>query len=318
MTGILKAGAAALAFALSALPAEATDLEGLVQGDAVVNGVRLHYAVLGQGEPVLLLHGWPESLVAWRHVMPLLAKSGRRVWAIDLRGFGDSDKPAAGYELDNLARDVHEFIRSQHVADAQRGVDVVAHDIGSWVGHALAADYPADVRRLVLSEALLPAVAPAVAGIPDEAANLRTWHFAFNRLDDLPEILVQGREREYLAFLFQTKAIRRWRIDGAAFDDYVRQFAAPGAARAGFAYYRVNYSVSGLEQARARAKKPLAMPVLAVGASGGVGSALEKSLSPVAADVQGVVLDDCGHFLPDECPDEMVRAIQQFWASHPR
>lgn len=73
MTGIMKAGAAALAFALSALPAKATDLEGLVQGDAVVNGVRLHCAVLGQGEPVLLLHGWPESLVAWRHVMPLLA-----------------------------------------------------------------------------------------------------------------------------------------------------------------------------------------------------------------------------------------------------
>lgn len=156
MTGILKAGASAFALAMSSLSVQAGDLDGLVQGDAAVNGVRLHYAVIGEGEPVLLLHGWPESLIAWRQVMPLLAKSGRRVWAIDLRGFGDSDKPASGYELDNVARDVHEFIRSQHLSTAQAGVDVVAHDIGSWVGHALAADYPADVRRRVLSEALLP------------------------------------------------------------------------------------------------------------------------------------------------------------------
>jgi pimeloyl-ACP methyl ester carboxylesterase len=318
MTGILKAGASALALAMSSLSVQAGDLDGLVQGDAAVNGVRLHYVVIGEGEPVLLLHGWPESLIAWRQVMPLLVKSGRRVWAIDLRGFGDSDKPASGYELDNVARDVHEFIRLQHLSTAEGGIDVVAHDIGSWVGHALAADYPADVRRLVLSEALLPAVAPATAGIPDEAANLRTWHFAFNRLEDLPELLVQGREREYLAFLFQTKAIRRWRIDGAAFDEYVRQFSVPGAARAGFAYYRVNYSIAGLAQARARATRRLPMPVLAIGASGGVGSALEKSLAPIAADVQGVILEECGHFLPDECPDEMVRAILGFWASRTR
>jgi len=89
------------------------------------DGVRLHYAVAGQGEPVLLPHGWPESSIAWRHVMPLLAKSGRRVWAIDLRGFGDSDKPAGGDALDNVARDVHEFIRVERLADGGKGVDVV-------------------------------------------------------------------------------------------------------------------------------------------------------------------------------------------------
>lgn len=318
MTGSIKAGAAVLALGLGAALAQAADTGELRQGDAVVNGVRLHYAVVGQGEPVLLLHGWPESWIAWRHVMPLLAKSGRRVWAIDLRGFGDSDKPASGYELDNIARDLHEFIRAQRLADGGRGVDVVAHDIGSWAGHALAADYPADIRRLVLSEALLPALAPAATGVPDEAANLRTWHFAFNRLDDLPEILVRGREREYLTFLFETKSVRRWRIDGPTLDEYVRQFAAPGAARAGFDYYRVNYSATGLAQARVRGDKPLPMPVLAVGASGGVSGALLKTLQTVAADVQGVVLDDCGHFLPDECPDEFVHAITAFWASRPR
>ena len=318
MTDILKAGATALAIGMSSMFAQAADMPDLAQGDTVVNGVRLHYAVAGQGEPVLLLHGWPESWIAWRHVMPMLAKTGRRVWAIDLRGYGDSDKPASGYDLDNVARDVHEFIRAQHLADGGRGVDVVTHDIGTWTGHALAANHPADVRRLVLSEALLPALAPAATGIPDEAANLRTWHFAFNRLDDLPEALIQGREREYLAFLFQTKSIRRWQIDGPTLEEYVRQFAAPGAARAGFAYYRVNYAPAGLAQARARGEKRLEMPVLAIGASGGVGGALLKTLQPLASDVQGVVIDDCGHFLPDECPAEFVHAVTAFWASRPR
>lgn len=318
MTGRLKACAAALALGMGALLAQAGEAGDLAQGDALVNGVRIHYAVVGQGEPVLLLHGWPESLVAWRHVMPLLAKSGRRVWAIDLPGFGDSDRPAAGYDLDSVARDLHEFIRGQRLAEGDRGVDVVAHDLGSWAGHALAANHPADVRRLVLSEALLPVLAPAAPAIPDEAANLRTWHFAFNRLDDLPEILVRGREREYLTFLFQTKSVRRWRIDGPTLDEYVRQFSAPGAARAGFDYYRVNYSAAGLAQARARGEKPLNMPVLAIGASAGVGGALLKTLRPIAADVGGVVLDDCGHFLPDECPEEFVRAVTAFWTSRPR
>jgi pimeloyl-ACP methyl ester carboxylesterase len=318
MSRRFSSGMAALALAASAASAQAADVDGAMQGDAVVNGIRLHYAVTGHGEPVLLLHGWPESLVAWRHVMPLLAKSGRRVWAIDLRGFGDSDKAAAGYDLDNVARDVHEFIRAAPVATDGQGVDIVAHDLGSWVAHALAANYPADVRRLVLSEALLPAIAPAPPAIPDEAANLRTWHFAFNRLDDLPEILVRGREREYLTFLFQTKSVRRWRIDAPTLEEYVRQFSAPGAARAGFDYYRVNYSTAGLAKARARSEKMLAMPTLAIGASGGVGDALYKTLRQVAPDLQGVVLDDCGHFLPDECPDEVVGAVTAFWRSRPR
>jgi pimeloyl-ACP methyl ester carboxylesterase len=299
----------------TAAAAERPVLPGLAHGDVVANGVRLHYVVAGQGEPVLLLHGWPESLIAWSQVMPQLVKAGRRVWAIDYRGAGESDKPAAGYELDNVARDVHAFIEAKHLADGGRGVDVIGHDIGSWIGHALATNHPADVRRLVLSEALLPALAPPAAGVPDEAANLRTWQFSFNRLEDLPETLVQGHERAYLAFLFDTKSVRRWKIDSARLDEYVREYSAPGTLRAGFAYYRTNYAEAGLAQARARAAKRLEMPVLTIGGSGGIRDLLLKTLQPLAADVQGAVLDDCGHFLPEECPDEFVRAVTGFWAS---
>lgn len=321
-TSTIKAAALGLVLSTGAARAEPTPataerhaLPGLVHGDVVANGVRLHYVVAGQGEPVLLLHGWPESSVAWRQVMPLLVKAGRRVWAIDYRGAGQSDKPAAGYDLDNVARDVHAFIEAKQLAAGGRGVDVVGHDVGTWIGHALAVNHPADVRRLVLSEALLPALAPPAMGVPDEAANLRTWQFSFNRLEDLPETLVQGRERAYLAFLFDTKTVRRWKIDPATLDQYVREYSAPGTLRAGFAYYRTNYGEAGLAQARARAAKRLVMPVLAIGGSGGLRDVLHKTMQPLANDVQGAVLDDCGHFLPEECPDEFVRAVTGFWAS---
>ena len=296
--------------------AEPRAIQGLEHGDVVANGVRLHYVVAGHGEPVVLIHGWPESLVAWNQVIPRLVKAGRRVWAIDYRGAGQSDKPATGYDIDTVARDVHAFIEAEHLADGGRGVDVIGHDIGTWIGHALAVNHPADVRRLVLSEALVPGlIPPPASGTPDAAANLRGWQFGFNRLEDLPEILIQGRERAYLTFIFETKSVRRWKIDPATLDEYVREYSTPGTLRAGFDYYRTNFSQAGLAQARVRAEKRLALPILAIGGGDGIRDALQKTLQPLASDVQGAVLEDCGHFIPEECPDEFVRAVVAFWAS---
>src|ERR1700712_146584 len=87
-------------------------LEGAVQHGLVpvADGVRLHYAVAGEGEPVVLLPGWPQSWYTWRFVMPRLVSAGRRVYAIDPRGLGDSDMPSTGYDLATGAEDLHTFI----------------------------------------------------------------------------------------------------------------------------------------------------------------------------------------------------------------
>lgn len=281
-----------------------------------VDGLRFHYVTAGSGEPVVLIPGWPEmSWIAWRKVIPLLVKAGRQVYVLEPRGFGDSDKPQGGYDLDTAARDLHAFLAATGLS-RPAGVDIVAHDIGTWIGHAHAAAYPGDVRRLVLTEANVPGVSPpAPAGVPSEAVNLKSWQFAFNRLDDLPEILVQGHERAYLTWLFATKTTRAYAIEPAALDEYVRVFSAPGTARAGFAWYRAAFSPEGLAQGKVRAARRLPMPVLALGGGDGVGDALRATVATLGDHVKGGAIGQgCGHFLPSECPDELAAAILAFWS----
>ena len=168
---------------------------------------------------------------------------------------------------------------------------------------------------MVLTESNVPGITPPPpAGIPSEAVNLKSWQFAFNRLEDLPEVLVQGHERAYLTWLFATKTTRTYAIEPAALDEYVRIFTAPGAARAGFAWYRANFSPEGLAQAKVRAAKRLPMPVLALGGGDGVGDTLRAAVAAIGDRVKGgVVGEGCGHFLPSECPDELAAAILDFW-----
>ena len=116
---------------------------------AKIDGIRFHYVTAGTGDPVLLLPGWPESWIAWRKVLPLLVGAGRSVVVLDPRGFGESDKPAGGYDLDTAARDLHGFLAATSLATSG-GIDIIAHDVGTWIAHAHAVNYPADVKRLAV------------------------------------------------------------------------------------------------------------------------------------------------------------------------
>ena len=312
---IVLAGMLCLAGRAGAQTAPAPRPSAFESHVVAANGTRLHYVVAGQGEPVLLLPGWPQDWYAWRHVIADLAASGRRVYALDPRGFGDSAKPAGGYDMDTAAADLHAFFGAAGLS-RRGGVDIIAHDLGAWIAYAHASAYPGDVRRLVLSEVTIPGAGPPKP-IPDDATNVKTWHFGFNRLHGLPEALVSGRERVYLTWLFENKSVRHDRIDRQAVNEYVRAFAAPGAATAGFNYYRQTFSDAGLKRMRERLAHSLPMPVLAIGAAGGVGTGLQDSLKGAASDLHGVVLPGCGHYLPDECPTEMMAAVRAFWMDYP-
>jgi pimeloyl-ACP methyl ester carboxylesterase len=278
----------------------------------VIKGVRLHFVEGGSGTPILLLPGWPQSWYAWRYVMPVLVQAGRRVIALDPRGMGDSERPASGYEMRTVAAELHDFVEALTLT-ANGPVDIVGHDLGTWIGYAYAAEWPGDVKRLVVLDAALPGITPpAPAGIPSAEANVKTWHLAFNRLDDLPEILLQGRERELLTWLFRAKSTRPWTITPADLDEYVRVNAAPGATRAALSYQRHTLGLEGIAHTRARAERKLAMPVLAVGAESGTGATLLDTMRLVATDVRGAVFADCGHYMAEEAPRAVAEQIIRF------
>ncbi|WP_413988976.1 alpha/beta fold hydrolase [Labrys okinawensis] len=315
---MLAIAAVATAFATNAPAQSASNSDQIEHHMVKIEGTRFHYVTAGSGDPVLLIPGWPESWIAWRKVVPLLVHAGRRVVILDPRGIGESEKAIGGYDLDTAARDLHEFLAVTQLAPSG-GIDIVAHDIGSWIAQAHAVEYPADVKRLVLTEVLIPGLIPPPPGAtPPDATNLKSWQFSFNRLNDLPETLVQGHERAYLTWIYATKSTRTYAIDPAAIDEYTRQYSAPGAMRAGFDWYRANFDDAGIAQAKARATKRLTMPVLALGGSDGVGDALRATIASTADHIQGGAIGPgCGHFLPEECPDELTAAILKFWQATP-
>lgn len=272
---------------------------------------RLHYVSGGDGPTVLLLPGWPQSWYAWRYMMPALANSGKRVVALDLPGMGDSDHPVEGYDSTSIALTLRSAIESI-APHAKSGIEVIAHDVGAWMAYALAADHPDCVKRLVLMDAAIPGLSALPSGQLTDNQVMRTWHFAFNRLDDLPEILIKDREEPFLQWLFSTKAERGWTIDEKALNEYVRVNRLPGALRSALSYYKNAFSEQDIETNKLRSAKPLLMPVLTIGAQYGVSQLLYNTLSPLCTDIRGEVIKGAGHYLPEEAPEEIGTILKDF------
>ncbi len=296
---------------IEAVPASRPDLhlESFEHGFRTVDGVRLHYVAGGKadGEVVVLLAGFPESWYAWRKIMPLLG-SAYQVIAPDLPGQGDSDRPASGYDTQSLAVAVHGLLK-------QIGVSryfLAAHDVGAWVAYPYAALFGGEVRRLVLMDAGIPGITlpDALPTAPERA--WRTWHFAFHALQDLPELLLSGREAEYLDWFLRRKTANPEAFSDADLQEYLRVFKKEGGLRAGLAYYRAA-AVSAQQNRALAAQGRLAMPVLALGSDQGSISDMATPLRAFADDVRGGSIPFCGHFLPEEQPEVVARELLQFF-----
>lgn len=265
-------------------------------------GVDLHYVTGGGGPAVVLLHGWPQTWLKWRWVMPLLAQK-YTVIAPDLRGMGDSSKPEDGYDLATLAGDVRSLLRSLGVERAR----VVGHDLGGPVAYALAALHPGEVERLALVEAPLPGV--SVPGLAEETA--RYWHMGFHQAPDLPEALIAGRERLYLTWFFETFAYDKAAVGPAEIDEYVRCYSGPGGLRASLAYYRHLPVWAGQVAEWSRTRLP--MPVLALGGELVLGDLPLRLLREVASDVRGGAGPRCGHWVAEERPEYLAEQLLAFF-----
>lgn len=264
----------------------------------------VHYVTAGKGQPLLLLHGWPQTWYSWHKLIPPLSQHFR-VIAPDLRGLGDSSRPATGFDKKTVAADVVKLVTEK------LGIEkmiVVGHDWGGPVAFAMAAFHPGLVEKLVMLDAAVPG-----DGSGTFSQNGRRWHHAFHQTLDLPELLIAGKEDAYYRWFYTHYGYVRGAIEEASILEYLRTYRLPETARTGFGYYRsmdkdISVNSAYLESDR------LQMPVLAIGGGRafGRGGDTLSSLQRVAVNVRGGVFDQCGHWIPEECPEQTLAAIMHF------
>jgi pimeloyl-ACP methyl ester carboxylesterase len=268
-------------------------------------GLRQHAVIGGDGPPLLLVHGWPQTWYAWRLVMPVLAQDFE-VIAPDQRGIGLTDKPKDGYDPGTIADDLVALMD----ALGHQLFAVVGTDTGLPISYALAADHTDRVERVVLAE--VPGPPGAVPSPPffcPEPLNNGLWHIAVNRLEEVNEQLVTGREDIYFGYEFNIQAGKN-KLPVELIDYYVGLLRNPDSLHGTFAFYREWDAM--MAQNEQRAKQPLTMPVLAVSGADSWGEAVGEAFKPLADDVQTAVIPGAGHWFAEQAPEETLEALIPF------
>lgn len=271
-------------------------------------GLRLHYVTAGEGPgTIVLLHGFPQTWWEWHLVIPRLVSAGYRVVAPDYRGAGHSSRPPDGYDKKTMAADIHRLLRDHLRVDAP--VVMVGHDIGLMVAYAYAQCYRDEVSHLVVVDAPLP----GTAAFDRLRSDPRVWHFAFHGARDVPEMLVAGRERQYLEAFFTARVFNPAGVDARSFSTYVAAYEAPGAMRAGFELYRAFDRDAEDNRTALERNGRLDVPVLAVGgAISNSGALVEAMMREVAHDVRGYRVPGTAHWIPEENPEAFTAALLEF------
>lgn len=270
------------------------------------NGM-MHHAVLGgEGVPILLVHGWMGSSYHWRHVMPLLAPR-HAVVAVDARGYGDSDKPYAGYDGRTIAADLLGIMDVL----GHRRFFVMGHDMGALPALLLAAGHPDRVLGLGYFDEPLPGynLDRFTAFVKENP--FPYWWFAFNAQPHLPAFLWEGKEAAMVDHFLTSMVADPACITEADKAEYVRGLRKPGGLHGSFGWYRE--ALTTAEQIRAATAEKLKVPVLALNGQFGHPGVLEQ-MRLVADDVTGETIPFCGHLLAEEQPEVVAKAILGFCA----
>jgi haloacetate dehalogenase len=292
-----------------ALPASL--LPGFTEQDIETSAVRIRTAVGGSGPPLLLLHGHPQTHLTWHKVAPALAE-WFTVVAPDLRGYGDSGKPASApdhlpYSKRVMARDQVEVMRSLGFSRFA----VVGHDRGGRVAHRMALDYPETVERLAVLD--IAPTATMYARTDKEFATRYFWWFFLIQPYDLPERLIAADPEYFLRKHIEGQVKTPGAVDEAVFQEDLRCYLDPATRHAICEDYRAAATID-LEHDAADTERKVTAPLLALwGAKGTVGKLYDvlATWREKATDVRGRALD-CGHALQEETPEEVLRELLAF------
>ena len=291
-------------------------IAGFQSGLSSVNGVTLHYWTGGDpnGRPVLLWHGFLGTAYSWHKVMPLLAHAGYSILVPDMRGFGDSDKPAGdvGYDGAALAEEFRTLVKQMGFGNG-RQLTLVAHDMGAPPALLWATKYPHEIAGLLYIEApvmLQSILEKIITFTPEAMANGSMWWWILPLAPGVPEALIVGCERAFLNWFYRGKAV----VNHEAFstetvNEYLRTFSGTEGVLGSLGVYRAAFTT--IKQTTPIANAKVQLPVVAIGGEKGLGEHVGQSVSMVAETVDSVVLPECGHFVPEECPQAVLHELSR-------
>jgi pimeloyl-ACP methyl ester carboxylesterase len=243
--------------------------------------------------------------------MPLLAEAGFSILVPDMRGYGDSDKPAGtkGYDARALSEEFRELVR-QTGFGSERAIILAAHDMGAPPALLWAADHPEEVAGLLYIEApvMLSAVlTKIIAYTPEAMKEGSMWWWILPFAPDVPERLVVGNERAFLTWFYDRHTASRNAITAADVDETLRTFAGREGVLGGMGVYRAAFT--SIQQTEPLTSHKVKVPVVALGGTEGLGDHVLAMVKMVAENVEGGLIADCGHFVPEERPEEIVRHV---------
>lgn len=257
---------------------------------------------VGKGDPVLLLSGFPQTRRSWNRLLPLLSERYQAIPA-DLPSFGDSGILSAPATTENVARVFHEFV----VASIGTPLHVVAHDFGAWCAYSWALLYPGDFKSLTLIEAGIPGI--TLTNDIQLSDYKRKWNFIFMMLPHLPAELTHGKEGLFVGWWYKNKVHKPGAVAAEDVAAYVEAFARPGRMDAAFDYCR--HILDDMDFNQKNFKKKISIRLLAVGGQYSIPT-MADSLRQYFENVTGVVIPDSGHFVPEEQPAALHRALRTF------
>ena len=280
-------------------------MAGMRRSTVRANGIRMNVWTGGEGPTLVLLHGYPQTGQMWHKVSPTLMKRFNLIIP-DLRGYGDSEKARSGFDKKTMAKDIA-CLASEL---GHETFFLMGHDRGARVAHRLALDFPEKVEKLIVLDIVPTHTIFSRTGRELAAAY---WHWFYFQAPDLPEIMIRNSAEPFLHTMFRSLSWRPDAIDDLLFAEYLRAFTLPGTIRCGLEDYRAAATIDYEDDERDLGTK-LSCPVYTIwGQFGKMESLFDvvDTWKEKADNVMGKSLP-CGHFIPEEAPDELLSEIVPF------